>query len=271
MPTTGELRQICERVVTDLMTDYQWALLDKDDFIRIVLERAKSTGASTEAAIARIAKNEYSQALYTACSSTGNPDHRRTTQAFTELSHYLYRIACSRRPDRPQAAEEATQRAIVKIYEALRDGGLNNPDTFLSGCIWKLRGALTQIRRAQEIRGQAIYSWERDDWIEGSEAESQVIRPTERSAKQEIGLRKEILDELGRKFEIHPRATRQLKAVLQKYLGDKDREEIAEDLSAPSVGAVSTLITRGKQKLAANEELEGLYIRWATHKSGSSK
>lgn len=262
MPTAKKLRQICQRVVANLMSEYQWALLDRDDFVQIVLERAKSTGDSTKATIARIAKNEYSQTLYATCSSTGNRDHRRTTQAFNELSHYLYRIARSRRPDHPQVAEEATQRALVKIYEALREGEINNPDTFLSGCIWKLRGALTQIERSQEIRGQAIYSWERDDWIERDEPAHPSIRPTERNAEREIRLRKEILDELGRKFEIHPRATRQLEAVLHKYLGDKEHEDIAEELNAPSVGAVSTLITRGKQKLAANEELEVLYDRW---------
>lgn len=251
MPIDDALRQKCERVVRDLMDRYGWHLLEEAELVRLVFERA----VMGERNIARIAKNEYSSALYAACNPNRNPNPSRQTQAFDELGRYLYSIALGKQSD-PEEAKEATQQALVNIYEALRADEIDAPGTFLSGCIHKLRGALTYIDRSSKIGGKLPHSLE--------ERGGRFAGSVEEIAERQCLLKTELLDELKRKFEIHPRATRQLEAVLRRYLGGERYQEIAGKVNAPSVGAVSTLISRGKEKLAQNEELREIYERWFT-------
>lgn len=260
MPIDDALHQTCERIVRDLMGRYGWHLLKESEFVHLVSERA----AMGEQNIVRVAKNEYSKALYAACSPDHNPSPSRQTQAFEELGRYLYSVALNRRPDRPEDAKEAVQQALVDIHEALRAHEFDATGTFLSGCIHKLRGALTLIDRSSKIGGEHPHSLERSDLALEEEQKAQSVRSMEKLVERQHLLKAELLDELKRKFDIHPRAERQLEAVLRRYLGGERYQEIAEKVNAPSVGAVSTLISRGKEKLAQNEELQEIYERWFT-------
>lgn len=269
MMTDEELHGLCQRVVLELMHKYGWHLIDEDDFVDIVVERANAVNAQTESGIQDIVKNVYSNTLHTACKGdegSGLCDERN--QAYEELGHYLYNIAHYSRPERPEDAKEATQKALVDIYQALRDDECRSPDAFLAFSIWRLRGALTHVARSKKVGGNEQFSW--DQLLSGGREsdsstereprlrEEMLLASPEEKTEQNL-LAEAIWDELKQKHKKHPRATHQLQAVFMKHALGYENQEIAEALGAPSTGAVSNLIFRGKEKLANNRRFQELF------------
>jgi RNA polymerase sigma factor (sigma-70 family) len=256
-----DLRALCERVVARLMARYNWQLLEEDDFVRVVLERAQAGGLCTETAIARVAKNEYALVLYDACHPGRNPGHLpRHQRGYEELGRYLYDIAYHRRPGRTRDAEDATQRALLDIHQALRDDRCRKPGAFLAFCIGRLRGALTWVDRSHKVGGKPPTSLDvpavatgEPNLVEGSAAS-----PGEEAERRLLG--EAIRTELEHKFQKHPRAVQQLRAVILKYVGDCSNREIGAKLGITSAGAVSTLISRGRKKLENNREFRDLAV-----------
>lgn len=257
-----DLRALCGRVVARLMARYDWRLLEEDDFVRVVLERAQAEGLCTEPAIARVAKNEYALVLYDACHPRRNPGHLpRHQRGYEELGRYLYDIAYHRRPGRIQDAEDATQRALLDIHQALQDDKCRKPGAFLAFCIGRLRGALTWVDRSHKVGGEPPASLDdpaaaagEPDLVEGSAAS-----PDEEAERRLLG--EALCTELWRKFQRHPKAVQQLEAVIMKYVDDCSNQEIGVTLGIASVGAVSTLISRGKKKLENNREFRDLAVQ----------
>lgn len=262
-PVNEELLKLCERIVARLMSRYDWRLLDQADFVRILLERAKAEGIRAESDITRIAKNEYATVLHGACSpKKGNSEHRhRHQQAYEELGRYLYDIAYNRRPECPADAQDATQKALLDIYQSLKDNQCRKPGAFLAFSIGKLRGALTWVDRSQRVGGEKPFSLD-DDVAMAGEArlrEEPSISPEEETERRLLA--ESVWAELQRKFQKHPRAAQQLEAVILKHAFGCDNQEIATTLGVTSPEAVSSLLSRGKKKLANNQEFQELSTR----------
>ncbi len=262
-----ELRERCEQVVVELTSRYDWRLLAPDTFVRIVLERAQdaacpSQGQPTKAAIAQIVKNEYALTLYDACRPRAGAEHlSRLRRGYEELGRYLYDIAYHKCSGRSQGAEDATQKALLDIYRALSNDQCRAPGAFLAFSINKLRGALTWVERSHRVGGKTPLAL--DDAATGPT----VFRATEDPAASPAGqinqqlLSEAIWAELQHKYQKHPRATQQLTAVILRHAFDYSIQEIAEALNSKSAGTVSTLLSRGKKKLANNQEFRELAIQ----------
>ena len=264
-----ELHELCQRIVLDLICRYGWHLIDENIYVDTVVERARAVNAQTKSRIQGIAKNVYSNTLYTACRAEDEPAlGRELNQAYEELGHYLYNIAQYSQPERPEDAKEATQKALVDIYQALRDDECRSPDAFLAFSIWRLRGALTHFARSKKVGGNEPFSWDqmvsrgRDSYsateLEPCLREEPLLASPEAKTEQNL-LAEAIWDELQHKHKKHPRATHQFQAVIMKHAFGYENQEIAETLGVPSTGAVSSLIFRGKEKLANNRRFQELF------------
>jgi len=254
-----ELHVLCERVVARLMTRYDWQLLEEDEFLRIVFERAQAEGSVIESVVARVAKNEYALALYDACHPRRNPEPLpRHQRGYEELGRYLHDIACHKRPGRIQDAEDATQRALLDIYQALQEDKCRKPGAFLAFCIGKLRGALTSVDRSHKVGGEQPASLDDPTGaaIEPNLVERSATSPDEETERRRLA--EAVWTELLRKFQKHPKAVQQLKAVVLKHMHEYSNQEIGAKLGIASAGAVSTLISRGRKKLENNQEFREL-------------
>lgn len=269
MATDKELHGLCERIVVELISHRGWRLLEKDDFVSVVYERTKVEGKQTESDITKIAINEYCKALHEACSPPKHPeDPHRLNQAYEELSRYLCNIAYNWRPDQPEDAKDAAQKALLDIYQALIDDKCREPGAFLAFSIGKLRGALTWVNRQKEKVGpvslEYLFTTGTQDDESTSAWEPKLREEFSMSPEEETERRllaEAIWAELQRKFQKHPRATQQLEAVIMKHSLGYKNQEIANSLGVASAEAVYSLLSRGKKKLADNQEFKGLSIQ----------
>lgn len=270
MISDAELHGLCHRIVLELISRYGWHIIPEDDFVVTVVGRARAVNAQTESRVQRIAKNVYSNALYLACRAGEGPEASQAlNQAYEELGRYLYDIARYRQPDHPEDAEEATQRALMDIYQAVRSDKCRTPDAFLAFCIWRLRGALTHVARSKGLGGKRALSWDRlvsgtgEDDLPAEREPSLRVKPgansPENVARRQLQA-EAVWAELRRKYKKHPRATKQLDAVILKHAFDCQNEQIADTLGVASTGAVSSLINRGKKKLEKNQQFRELFV-----------
>lgn len=261
--------QLCLTVISDLLRKRNWRLVEEQDLAWVVFERLIAEDEITAERIHRVAINEYSRIMFQACQLEQNPDNLpRLAQAFTEIGEYLYDIAYYKRGDHLEDIGDATQLALLNIFRALQTGQLHNPDTFLSGCIWQLRAALTSIKRSHQIGGKDVLTLSPEYLTTDLDAELNSVMSQSQMEVPPDQLQKALLEELARKFERHPQAKKQLEAVLRKYLDDSNNADIAEAIGVVSPGAVSNLIARGKKKLAENQELRELYLQWFAESAG---
>ncbi|MBU0490226.1 MAG: hypothetical protein KKA73_22670 [Chloroflexi bacterium] len=248
------------------MARHDWQLLEKDEFVRVVFERARRGEAQTESDLTKIATNEYCQALHRACSAKSSAQQRDREQAYDELARYLYNSARHWWPGPAQIAEEITQAALVDIYQELMNDACRKPGAFLAFCQGRLRGVRTRIVRAQKLGDQEALSWEQ---ITSSTQDNSTVMAREPrlsggppiSLEEEVERRllvAELWTELEWKIQKHPRAKLQLQAIFLKHGLCYDNQDIVRILDVASPGAVSTLIYRGKDKLANNQRFEEL-------------
>jgi len=230
--------------------------------------------------VRRIALNEYVQVLYAAClPETGVKDPGRQAQAYEELGRYLYdRARYLRAGWRDEDLQDATQKALLHIYEGLTADAVREQGAFLEYAFNKLRGALTDIDRKNRKGGQELLSLEAlttasleaeadGEWEPSVQADPESLPEAVTELQQ---LKEAIVAELRRKFERHPRAAEQLQAAILKYAFQRDHAEIAQSLKGTSLEGMATLISRGKEKLQNNQPLQALYIQWfSLHMRGS--
>lgn len=278
MPENDDLHLLCHGVVVKLTAKYGWRLLAEDEFVRIVSRRATVEGVSKKESsegkrkvVFKIALNEYALTLYRALSvEEGQANSDRYSQAIEDLHRYLFEAARQKRRDSRQDAEDATQEAIMHIERAIQNNEIRKPAAFLAFSLERLRGAFTAIDRKKRIGGRPVEALDEltvpdqegdtsDNW-----ESRQLTKPSvsvEAEAEERL-LQQALLDELRRKFQIHPDAANQLRAVILKHAFEHTNQKIADILQAPSPGAVSTLIYRGIKKLQGNQALETLYGQW---------
>jgi len=221
----------CRCVVRELIEKYDWALLQEDDLVALVLDSVQP--AAPPAELKKQARHHYTTTLYEACRQDQDPARRE--RGYHELFRYLYRAAYNRWPE---LAEDATQRAIVLVYEQIER--CRHPGAFLAFALGKLRHALQQ---EQQARGSDPHSGE-------------VIRSSTEIRQATIQPRlgwKERLEVLVEAIQRLP-DERKRKAILLKYFGGLSDEEIGAHLGI-TVANVRVLRHRGLARLREDKQL----------------
>ena len=151
--TKSNFRQACRNIVQGLAERYEWALLQQNDLVDLVLGSIPSNALPTQ--IEKLAKHHYTIALYQACRQSKNPERRE--RAYYELHRYLYRAAFNRRPE---LAEDAAQQALILVFEQI--DRCREPGAFLAFALYKLLHAFQQI----QPKGDNESSWEETSQVD---------------------------------------------------------------------------------------------------------
>jgi RNA polymerase sigma factor (sigma-70 family) len=258
MLSVEALHQQCRTVVATLLAAYAWRLLTVDELTAAVMAQASAEHLPVPDQIRKWAIHLYClQALYPA--SLGAHGSQAQQQAFAELASYLYRIA---QRAWPTVAEDATQDALVAIYE--KAAYCHNAGAFLAFAIQKLRDAArkrlrigTRERSLDELLEEDAYR------------DAPVNSVSERAADAEVApliheLRRQVVDRLQTLRAELPRARRQLDAVWLRYIQEQSMEEIAFHLQT-TVANVSVLLTRGLERLRQDPDLLALAADLSEH------
>lgn len=226
---------VCRRIVRALIEKYVWALLSEDELVELVLSSIQSE--ISPAKVERLAKHHYTIAMYGACRQA--EDLGRREQGYHELFRYLFRVAYNRWPE---LAEDATQRALVLVYEQINR--CRNPGTFLAFALGKLRHAFKQERQARGIElsleemGQNI-------------TEEDRTAPSSHLDQEELC--QVLLDAIKRLPKDHER-----KAIFLKFFGGLSDAKIGERLEITE-GYVRVLRHRGIKRLRKDKRLRDYF------------
>ncbi len=222
----------CRRIVQALIAQYDWALSSEADLVKQVLDTVPPDASPDE--MRREAIHHYTTVLYEACRQDEDP-HRRE-QAYRELHRYLYRAAHNRWPE---LAEDATQRALVLVYEQIEC--CREPGAFLAFALWKLRHA---VQQEQQARSQSL-----ERIGHGVEGEPAVT--TDPLAHRE---RVRVLTAaIGRIPDERKRET-----IVLKYVAGWSDEEIGARLEV-TASYVRVLRHRGISRLREDEQLRSYF------------
>jgi RNA polymerase sigma-70 factor (ECF subfamily) len=227
-------RASCRSVVGALMARGAWAIVSEDELVERVW-RAAGPDASPGTFV-QLAKYHYSALLHAACLQ--NQDLPKRELAFGELHRFLYRAAYNRWPE---LAEDATQRALVLVYEQI--GRCREPGTFLAFALNKLRHAFQQERRARQSSDASI---DEDEL-------ALVLADGDPDALEQHLLSEESTTALLQAVE-RLADLRQRSVVLWKFLGGLSDEDIGQRLGIQP-GHVRVLRHRGLGRLRADVTL----------------
>jgi RNA polymerase sigma factor (sigma-70 family) len=232
------LEQSCSDAVETLLQRHSWQLIDKKECTRraIVIIRAGSITDPTRAAM-----NAYTLAMYHACS--GAEGMQRRNMAYRELHRFLFDHARLRCVD---VAEDATQRAIIRVYEAFND--CRKPGAFLAFALQRLRDSVKAIRRHERRPLQSLERSFGDDLIPLGD----LLPDTSQPAMDEQMITDDLqahLQQLYTEFRLrHPRAGKQLDALWLKYIDGLDDIAISQRLGTTTAN-VHVLRCRAIKKL----------------------
>jgi len=178
----------------------------------------------------------YTTALYEACRQTQDPERRE--RGYEELYRLLYRVAYNRWPE---LAEDATQRALVLVYEQI--DRCRNPVAFVAFALGKLRHAFQQEQRA---RGRELLLDEKVQHV----ARDERATPPDCLEKQER--LQALLDSITQLPDKH-----QQQAIILKYFAGLSDNEIGARLEF-TANHVRVLRHRGLQRLRQDARLDAL-------------
>jgi RNA polymerase sigma factor (sigma-70 family) len=222
------LQLACRHAVRALIESHDWVLPREDDLVQWVLDSI-GTGAPPN----NPERVVYSVALYEACRQTA--DAGRRERAFLELHRFLFRTAYRRWPE---LAEDATQRALVLIFEQMNR--CQRPVTFLSFTFFKLLQAFKTewriINRDAPLPLIAAVVLFQPD-LDQQEAARMLIEAIRRLPDR-----------------------REQQVILLKFLGGLSDEAIAARLQL-TVGHVRTLRHRGMARLRSDKRLADYFGR----------
>jgi RNA polymerase sigma factor (sigma-70 family) len=252
--------------VEHLIEAYQWRLMAVAELVAALLARAASEQESdsgqafTPEQIRKWAIHHYClAALHPAC--LGSRGSQAQQQAFQELADYLYRLA---QRTWPGVAEDATQDALVAIYEKAHL--CRNSGAFLAFAIQKLRDAARRRLRAGSREFSLDELLEADVYGEMStvgggagdaDTKGGMVSDATSDAILARELRIQVVERLQQLRTAHPRARRQLDTVWLRYVQELSLEEISAQLETP-VENVSVLLSRGLERLREDSGLLAL-------------
>jgi len=256
----------CHQIAEHLVGKHDWRLCTAERLATSVLDRIQvmeQTGEKIN--ITQLTLNEYVLRQYAACqpqqAQINMAEHNR---AYEELGRYLYNMLFKLRPDWSEPEkEDATQMALVQIYQALQENKVREPGAFWAFAFNKLRGEIKRLERQREMGGQAPISIGPTTDSDETGMLPFINLPDETLPfmEQEImrqQLCDDIIHQILRTFQLHPRAKQQLMAAFLKYAFDCSNAEIAERLEIPA-SSIASVIARGRKKFQANETLANLW------------
>ncbi len=223
---------LCRPIVARLRAAYGWSLLEEDALTALVLAAAPPDAAPP--ALERLARDQYSRALWEACRP--GAEAARREQAYAELQRYLFRAACNRRP---AAAEECVQRALELVVAQVER--CREPGAFLTFALNKLRHALGEEAARAERGAPAEPA---DEPASAADAVPVAVEDRERAAA--------LLAAIGRL-----RDARQRQALVLKFYGGLDDQTIGARL-AITPNLVRVLRHRALGRLRADPDLAAL-------------
>ncbi len=228
----------CRRVVRTLIAKYDWALVEEDELVKLVIASVQSEASSAK--LEQTAIRHYMVALHGACQQV--EDEPRCERGYQELHRFLFRVACNRWPD---MARIVTQRALVLVYEQIDH--CRSPDTFGAFALNKLRQAYKdELRyRGKEMIGEKI---------------DHPITPGGWSTFQPQLANQERLRELVAAIK-RLGNKRQQQVILLKFLGGLSDDTIANRLDI-EVGNVRVIRHRGLKQLRKDEQLKRYFEDW---------
>jgi RNA polymerase sigma factor (sigma-70 family) len=232
------LEQCCSDAVKALLQRHSWQLIDEKECTRraIVIMRAGSITDPTRAAM-----NAYTLVMYNACS--GAEGSQRRNLAYRELHRFLFDHACQRCAD---VAEDATQRAIIRVYESFND--CRKPGAFLAFALQRLRDAVKAIRRHERRPSQSLERSFGDDLIPLGDLLPDTSQPAMDEQIIAVDLQARI-QQVYTEFRLrHPRAGKQLDALWLKYIDGLDDLAISRQLGTTTAN-VHVLRCRAIKKL----------------------
>jgi RNA polymerase sigma factor (sigma-70 family) len=237
----------CQRIVQALIKKYDWALLQEEALVELVLSSIESEVSPAE--VKRLTKHRYTMALYEACRQTEDLDRRE--RGYHELFRFLFRAAYNKWPE---LAEDAMQRALLLVYKQI--DRCQNPGTFLAFALYKLRQAFKDEQRARGIKREMSRP---------SPEIHQVIAERDWPARQWCLDQQELLQVLLDAIKRLPNDLEQ-KAILLKFFGGLSDAEIGERLGI-TVDYVRVLRHRGIARLRKDKRLRG-YFKGANSEEG---
>jgi RNA polymerase sigma factor (sigma-70 family) len=220
-----------------LIAKHAWSLLSEDQLVELMLRATPAEG--TARSLEKQALQQYTIALYEACSQSEHPDLRE--RAYTDLSHYLYNAAKRRWPD---FAEDATQRALEIIYQQI--GSCRSPVTFLSFALFKLMDAAKRERPASSTEPL-------DEPVLPEVSAAQTGTLTHMLEKERLHLLVEAINRLPDQ--------RKRQVILLRFFGGFSDEEISERLGI-KLGHIRVLRSYGLKALRNDQQIRE-YFRTA--------
>jgi DNA-directed RNA polymerase specialized sigma24 family protein len=233
----------CRRIVLAELINRGWQLADSNSLAEAIC-REMADSQPLNDAIKRATIRHYCVILYTACRDDGSLRQRR---AFQELWAYLYDKARSRTKNADQRQEYA-QLALAKTWENLPQ--INDPGNLLKYALLIL---FSKIRDHNE---------QTETWTRREDTESDMEHPD--SKQDEIPFESIPDDLTGKQFDqiVVDESMRELAAIIRRcienalqqrvvielFLNDKDRVEVAEEL-ALQVNYIDQLRHRALQAL----------------------
>jgi len=226
---------------------YDWQLIDRDEFVRLVLDQASRnvTTNSIHAPILCV----YSRALYRSCS--GAEGRQRQEQAYHELTGFLDQMAARRYA---AVRADAVQGALERIYRSFAH--CRQPETFLAFALQKLRDAAQA-----EFRSLAHAEMPVSLDMDAADSGRQLADPD--SGPADVALQNDMRRRLGVCFEHflqkHPRAAQQLAVLWLRYIDGLDNRTIAKQLDK-TTSAIQVLRSRGMAHLRGDPDLRALAV-----------
>jgi RNA polymerase sigma factor (sigma-70 family) len=225
-------RLACQNVVRALMEQYDWALLEEDELVALVLGSTQPEAPPAE--LERLTKHHYTIALYEACRQT--QDAKRRERGYHELHRFLYRAAYNRWPE---LAEDAAQRGLELVHEQI--DRCRTPAAFLNFAFYKMRDAL---KREARLVGKELPLAEMEESLSDRTASSA-------QSHLEQSERIRVLVEAVKRLPDR----RQQQVIILKFFGGLSDEEIGERLGLTVIN-VRVLRHRGIARLRKDDDLK---------------
>jgi RNA polymerase sigma factor (sigma-70 family) len=231
------LEERCSVVVDQLLAKHGWQLLDRREFVRRAVSFMQD-GTIIDPRYA--AFGAYNQALYDACS--GAEGIVQWELAYTELFRLLYDHARRYYPD---VCEDATQIAIEHVCE--RFDRCREPKAFFIFATQQMMNAARSLRRQEQRQPMSIEISIGED---GDTISQLLVDPQSGPVQQLLAdeLQDEIQQFLAGYAQEHPRARKQIAALVLKYLDGLSDEAIGQQLGIP-VKHVHVLRSRAVKRL----------------------
>jgi len=230
---TDDLYDRCDAVVERVMARYDWRLLERGEFVRLV-EVCVRAGVVSE--LWPAAMHVYCGQLYAAC--RGLEGAERQERGFIELHRYLFELSFREKADlAPEVREDVVNETLLRVWQHLPS--YRKPGAFLAIAALELRNVMrplwsrpTQLLPLDDLQDLAPPE-------SGDDPLAHALKEEQRRQFRQC------FDETLRR---HPRARQQLEAVWLKYVAGLADDAISAYLGK-SIANVYVLRTRGLNHL----------------------